>query len=162
MTAESEETRVILRPFVLELLTGNKKIRYGLAALLTLTLIGVIAHDRLSKSERISAEKTVDCPALDQGCEITMRNLPYRIKTDMQIRAGMPFVLYIEGGGVEMHASWKIKGIDVEPNFYHMDVDGPDRWKAKMTLPRSPQSRNDWILHLEINARAVDINTMAH
>jgi hypothetical protein len=153
---------VILRPFVVEFLTRNKKARYGMAGFLTLALIGVIAHDRLSTSERIAAEKTVDCPTLDQGCDITMRNLPYRIKTDTPIHAGIPFVLYIEGGGVEMRASWKIKGIDVEPNHYHMEADGPDRWKATMTLPRSPQLRYDWILHLEINARAVDVNTMAH
>ena len=153
---------MILRPLVVELLNRNGKLRYGLAGLLTLVLISVITHDRLSTRERIAAERTVDCPALDQGCEITMRNVLYRIKTDRQIHAGMPFVLTIEGGGVEMHASWKIKGVDVEPNFYHMEVDGPDRWKATMALPRSPQLRQDWILHLEINARAVDINTVAH
>ena len=153
---------MILRPFVVAFLTQNKKIRYGLAIALTLTLAGVIAYDRLGTDERIAAERTVDCLTLDQGCEIKMRNLPYRIKTDMQIAAGMPFVLYVEGGGVEMHASWKMKDVTVEPNYYRLKLDGPDRWQARMTLPRSSQMRHDWILHLEINARAVDINTVAH
>ena len=153
---------MILRPYVVELFRQNKKIRYGLVTVLTLTLFGVIAYDRLSMGERIEAEKTFDCPALDQGCQIEVRNLPYKVKTSMQIATGSPFVLYLEGGGVEMRATWKITGINVEPNYYHMESDGPARWKAKMILPSSPQIRRDWILHLEINARAVDIKTLAH
>ena len=153
---------MILRPFVVEFLTRNKKMRYIVATVLTLTLAGVVAYDRLSMRERIAAERTVDCPTLDQGCEIRMRSLPYRIRTDTQIAAGTPFVLYVEGGGVEMHASWKMKGADVEPNYYRLEPDDPDHWQARMTLPRTPQARNDWILHLEINARAVDVNTLAH
>ena len=61
----------------------------------------------------------------------------------------------------EMHAAWKIAGVDVDPNFYHLESDGVERWQSKMVLPSSPQPRHDWILHLEINARAVDINTSA-
>jgi len=153
---------VILKPYVVELLTRNKKVRYGLAALLALTLIGVIARDRLCMGERIKAEKTIDCPTLDLGCQVEVRNLPYKIRTDAQIAMGTPFVLYVEGGGVEMRANWKMKDASVDPNYYHMESDGSDRWKAKMILPSSPQMRRDWILHLEINARAVDINTTAH
>ena len=151
---------MILKPHIVEFLKKNNKIRFGLAALLTLVLIGVVAHDRLSKGERIKAERIFDCPALDQGCQIEVRNLPYKINTNMQMAIGSPFVLYVEGGGVEMHATWKKNGVDVEPNYYHMEYDGGDQWKAKMVLPSSPQGSGNWILHLEINARAVDINTL--
>jgi len=152
----------MLKAYIVELLTKNSKIRYGLVALFSLALAGVIAYDRLNMNERIKAEKTVDCLALDQGCEIELRNLPYRIRTDAQIATGLPFVLYVEGGGVEMHATWKLNGLKVDPNFYHLASDGAERWKSRMVLPSSPQMRRDWVLHLEINARAVDINTTTH
>lgn len=149
----------MLKPYFVDLLKRNNKLRYGLVVLLSLALIGVLAYDRINKDERIKAERSFDCPALDQGCLIEVRNLPYRISTDAPIAAGVPFVLRVEGGGVEMHAAWKIAGIDVDPNFYHLESDGVERWQSKMVLPSTPQPRRDWILHLEINARAVDINT---
>jgi len=149
----------MLKAYIVELLARNNKIRYGLIALLSLALAGVIAYDRLNKNERIKAERSFDCPALDQGCQIEVRNLTYRIRSDTQIATGMPFVLHVEGGGVEMHASWKMSDVSVEPNFYRLESDGAERWKTTMILPASPQMRRDWILHLEINARAVDINT---
>ncbi|MBS1227642.1 MAG: hypothetical protein H6R17_919 [Proteobacteria bacterium] len=152
----------MLKAYFVELLKKNNKIRYGLIALLSLVLVGVLAYDRLNKNERIKAENTFDCPDLDRGCQIEVRNLPYTIKTDTRVAAGVPFVLLVEGGGVEMHALWKMKDVDVDPNFYRLEADGLERWKSKMTLPSSPQTRHDWVLHLEINARAVDINTTTH
>jgi len=149
----------MLKPYVVELLTRNNKIRYGLLALLSLALVGVVTYDRLNKNERIKAENTFECPALEQGCQIEVRKLPYRIWSDAQITAGVPFVLYVEGGGVEMHASWKMKDASVDPNFYRLELDGDKRWQSKMILPSSPPLRRDWVLHLEINARAVDIDT---
>lgn len=149
----------MLKAYIVELLKKNNRIRYGLVVLLSLALVGVLAYDRLNKNERIKAERMFDCPALDQGCQIEVRNLPYQIRTDTPIAAGVPFVLRVEGGGVEMRAVWKIEGIKVDPNFYHLESDGAERWMSKMVLPSSSQMRRDWVLHLEINARAVDINT---
>lgn len=150
------------KPYVIELLTRNNKIRYGLIALLSSALIGVIAYDRLNLSERITAEKTVDCPDLQQGCRIEVRNLPYAIKTDTPIATNMPFTLYVEGGGIEVNASWKMKDAKVAPNYYRLAFDGAERWQSPMILPSSPKMQRDWILHLEINARAVDITTLTH
>jgi hypothetical protein len=152
---------MIFKPFVNEWLQRNKKMRYVLAALLSATLVGILAYDRLAKHERITAEKTIDCPELHLGCEVELRKFPYKIATDRPLENGVPFVLSVEGGIVELRANWRTPGHAIAANSTRLAHDSGERWQATMTLPATPEPIHNWILHLEINARAVDIKTLS-
>ena len=154
---------MLLKAFAAQWLQRNKKVRYGLVALLAATLVGSVAYDRLSTHERIAAERTIDCPALQLGCALQLRDLPYRITSDRPLENGVPFVLSVEGGIVESRAIWKAQGegVAVAANHARLAHAGGERWQATMSLPATPSPVHDWILHIEINARAVDIRTLA-
>lgn len=149
----------MLKYYVAEYLARNKKVRYGLALLLLIAIVSIVVYERASTAVHIEAEKNIECPDLNIGCQLEVRNTPYKIRTDAPVVAGKPFVLYLEGPGVKMRALWKMPGGKVTPNAYILKAEGLNYWKTAMVLPEVKVSGDGWVLHMEINARAVDVIT---
>jgi len=144
---------------LIALVKKNPRLRYSLIVALVAVLAAVLIHDRLNVRERIVAAQTVDCPALEQGCRIALRDSSYLVRSDAAIEQGKPFQLTVEGQGVgvAVRVFWRTASDAAAAGHTRLQYAGPDRWQASMQLPPGPQ--RDWVLHLEINARAVDIRT---
>ncbi len=144
---------------LIPLIKKYPRLRYGLIVALVALLAALLIHERLNVRERIVAEQTIDCPALEQGCAVALRDLSYVVRSAGPIEQGKPFTLIVEGGGVgvAVRAFWRGADATEAVRHYRMRHAGGERWQAEMLLPEG--ARRDWLLHLEINARAVDIRT---
>ncbi len=145
------------------LFANNKPLRYGSIAVVVIALGLIIAANRTGWSNQwfgdIKTETTVDCPELEKGCSFKLNGKPVKIKSDIALEPGKPFMLNVEGEIVSARAFWRMVKMDMGPNNYRLEhIDGP-HWQARVTLPPCPHGGKEWQLHLELNARAADINT---
>ncbi|MBS1156883.1 MAG: hypothetical protein H6R07_2807 [Proteobacteria bacterium] len=145
------------------LFANNKPMRYSAIALVVAILGAIIVANRTGWSNHwfgnIKTETTIDCPELEKGCAFNLNGKPFRIKSDIPLEPGKPFLLDIEGEIVSARAFWRMVEMDMGPNNYRLEHIAGQRWQAKVTLPPCPHGGKDWQLHLELNARAADINT---
>lgn len=144
----------------------NKPLRFGLAALIALLLVLAIYGDRTGWWRKTMgetpAEAVIECPELKKGCSVHIKGKPYSIKSDIPLEAGKPFLLDVVGEAVSVKAFWRMTNMDMGPNNYKLEPAGNHHWQAKVTLPPCPHGGTKWQLHLEVNARAADINTQLH
>lgn len=145
------------------LFANNKPLRYSAIALIVAILSGIIVANKMGWSNQwfgnVKTETTIDCPELEKGCTFNLNGKPFKIKSDIALEAGKPFVLDIEGEIVAARAFWRMLDMDMGPNNYRLEHLDGQRWQAKVILPPCPHGGKDWQLHLELNARAANINT---
>ncbi|MDR3410492.1 MAG: hypothetical protein P4L87_06050 [Formivibrio sp.] len=139
--------------------SDNKKLRYAAIGLTSLALVLMIVAERIGWIGESRADIVINCPALDQGCNFTLNGKPVKIKSDIPLEAGKPFVLDVDGKAAGARALWRMVDMDMGPNNYWLLPSNDGHWQAKTTLPPCPQGGKDWKLRLELNSRAVEINT---
>lgn len=103
---------------------------------------------------------TLDCPELANGCSFAIGGKSYQVKSDIPLEPGKPFMLDVSGDIAAARAVWRMTKMDMGPNNYTLVANQAGTWQAQVTLPPCPHGGKEWQLHLEINGRAADINTL--
>lgn len=146
-----------------ELFKNRPVVRYSIVALIVLALAFIIIADRNSWFHQwfgaAHADITIDCPELEKGCAFKLNDRAITVKSDIPLEVGKPFKLTVEGDIITARAVWRMIKMDMGPNNYKLIHDDANRWYASVTLPPCPHGGKEWQLHLELNARAADINT---
>ncbi|QLI82397.1 hypothetical protein HZU75_13170 [Chitinibacter fontanus] len=138
--------------------------KYVLIFLLLLGALVVLAQRDglwLSLLQPTPAQNTVhlSCPKLQLGCQFTIEQTQYRIIADEGISGAKPFTVKLEGRAGRVEGSWQMQGMEMGPNNYRFIANGDTAWQAKMVLPMCTQSRQDWLLILNIDQIQVQIQT---
>lgn len=106
------------------------------------------------------SDVTLSCPELVNGCTFKIGDTPYQVKSDIPLEPGKPFILSLTGEIAGARAVWRMTNMDMGPNNYALVASPAGVWQAQVTLPPCPHGSKEWQLHLEINGRAADINTL--
>lgn len=147
-----------------EILKNHKRLRLGLAALIALLLSLIVYAERTGYWRKtmgeIKADTVVECAELEKGCAFKILGKPYTVKSDIPLEAGKPFTLVVLGEAETAKAFWRMTDMDMGPNNYQLIRGSDNQWQAQVTLPPCAHGGKKWQLHLELNTRAADINTL--
>lgn len=136
--------------------------------LLLLAVVLLVLQQRsntwLSLWQVAPAQKTIhlSCPKLQLGCQFTIEQTQYRIYSDQAIGGVKPFNVRLDGRAERVEGSWQMQGMEMGPNNYRFIANGEASWQAKMILPMCTQSRQDWLLILNIDQVQVEIQTSSY
>ncbi|GGP24058.1 hypothetical protein [Silvimonas iriomotensis] len=99
-----------------------------------------------------NAPAPIPCADLAQGCSFSLAGHDYHLQSDGPVTPSRPFVLKLAGAPLtSATASWKMAGMEMSPNLFHFTPDAQGQWQTRSALPFCTQSRNDWLLTINVN-----------
>ncbi|GGP28029.1 hypothetical protein [Silvimonas amylolytica] len=112
----------------------------------------------LQPGQRTGTEEALSIPCADlaQSCLFHSDGHEYRVQSDQPISPSRPFTLTLDGAPIAAAtASWKMAGMDMGPNRFHFTPNAKGQWQTRSALPFCTQSRDDWLLTINVNKNKV-------
>lgn len=107
----------------------------------------------LQKTPDQSAQAII-CPDPVAGCSFMHEGRPARLQFSARPEALKPFVLSLTSPGLRKAVvAFRMAGMDMGFNRYHLLPEDGGRQSANVTLPVCTASRADWIAELDLDGR---------
>lgn len=143
---------IISTSYVSHQLMNNMK-RLAIPLLIITALAALAIWGALQQSRPQTAQALV-CPDPSAGCAFLHRGQPAHLQFSAQPEALKPFVLSLTSPGLhKASVSFRMAGMDMGFNRYHLRPETGGRQIADITLPVCTASRADWIAELDLDGR---------
>lgn len=132
--------------------------RQWLAPVAIILLIAAVVILNSVFRQHGAAEVVVNCADLNAGCRAMLGDRQVSLGVTGELKMLQPFEVWVRVEGVDkLQASFTMVGMDMGFNLYNLRPDGQGAHRARITLPMCVTGRNDWRLHLDLDAQRLTI-----
>lgn len=122
--------------------------RHGWWAIIVVAAVALLWPRFAPREDVVS----VPCKDIVAGCVLPINQASLRF--DRQPDALKPFRISAEWPGThEVHASFRMQGMEMGFNRYKLVEAEPGRWRGEVMLPACIQGRKDWLVVLSADGK---------